>query len=104
MTTAAEMDKQSFEQLKCLRNTIYVGVKPTGNKLSIVTLNRDFLFDSRTYLLSSDPLVKHAIGIFDDKNQEHILFFENVHGIKDCINFFYSSSHVIHRRWYELLA
>lgn len=99
------MDKQSFEYLRGMSDIIYVGIKtPLENKVNHITLKRDLLFDSRGFLVSNVTVVRHAIGIFDDKKQEHILLFENVKSMKDCIKYFYGSSHVIPRRWYEILV
>ncbi len=104
MTNAAEMDRKSFEYLRKIPGSIYVGVKnPNEDKVKYITLRKDFLFRAHQLLESNVKLVRHAIGIFDDKNQEHILIFENIENIRSCIKYLYSSSHVISRRWYEVL-
>ncbi|MBS0616290.1 MAG: hypothetical protein JSR58_07060 [Verrucomicrobia bacterium] len=100
---AAQFYRETVEYLKKFPGTFYVGPKdPKVEKVKNIPLRVLPLFDPRNALGDSKVQITQVIGIFDEQNQEHILVFDDLKAMQVFVQYLYSSSHIIHRRWYEV--
>lgn len=103
MTTITTTEKQNFDHLKNLPDTIYLGVQPVRLKEMIMVINHQFY---AALFMRPGAIYEeiNAIGIWDSENKEHLIAFSNIRSLRACLKFLYASSTKISRQWYQLLG
>ncbi|MBS0616289.1 MAG: hypothetical protein JSR58_07055 [Verrucomicrobia bacterium] len=97
--TAKIYFQQSIAYLESLEHTILI--RP--GDLKTVKISKLSSFNPASFMGKAAYLDQvYAVGLFDDENREHIIAFEKIGSLQKCINYLYTSSHVIHREWYML--